>query len=216
MKKGEIAQDIYIHPEAGQDGASYIVNNDVTEIYNVVELINKENVKIDIEPYFAKNGMLSQIFKGFEYRDEQLDMAKHIEKGLNNEKTVIVEAGTGTGKTLAYLIPAIEWSIKNKKRVVITTNTINLQEQLLNNSTIILITFLKLCNRKYYQVNQGELSVGEELSSSHQDQIKKILSWAQETETGDRSSYILKLIEQFGNYFKKKKKVLCYLLPIKH
>lgn len=216
MKKGEVI--IHNHPSGylypsdadvevasiysnSQDGASYIVNNDVTEIYIIVELINKENIKIDIEPYFAKNGMLSQIFKGFEYRDEQLDMAKHIEKGLNNEKTVIVEAGTGTGKTLAYLIPAIEWSIKNKKRVVITTNTINLQEQLLNKDIPIAKKVIQdnfnyilvkgrgnyLCNRKYYQVNQGELSVGEELSSSQQDQIKKILSWAQETETGDRS-----------------------------
>ena len=59
-------------------------------------------------------------------------MASHIEKGLNDEKKVIVEAGTGTGKTLAYLIPSIQWAVENEKKVIISTNTINLQEQLLN------------------------------------------------------------------------------------
>ena len=75
----------------------------MTDIYVIVELFSDNNVKIDITPYFEKTGLLSQTFKGFEYRDEQLHMAKHIENGLNDEKKVIVEAGTGTGKTLAYL-----------------------------------------------------------------------------------------------------------------
>ncbi len=55
-------------------GASYIVNNSVTEIYVIVELFRDDNVKIDITPYFEKTGLLSQVFQGFEYRDEQLHM----------------------------------------------------------------------------------------------------------------------------------------------
>ena len=130
MKKGEVI--IHNHPSGflypsdadveiasiysnRMAGASYIVNNSVTDIYVIVELFRDDNVKIDITPYFEKTGLLSQVFQGFEYRDEQLHMAKHIEKGLNSETKVIVEAGTGTGKTLAYLIPSIEWAIKNKK-----------------------------------------------------------------------------------------------------
>ena len=67
-------------------GASYIVNNGLTDIYVIVELFSDNNVKIDITPYFEKTGLLSQTFKGFEYRDEQLHMAKHIENGLNDKK----------------------------------------------------------------------------------------------------------------------------------
>lgn len=183
-----------------QNGASYIVNNDVTDIYIIVELMKNENIPIDIEPYFSKNGMLSQTFKGFEYRDEQLEMALHIEKGLNSETTVVVEAGTGTGKTLAYLIPAIEWAIKNKKRVVLSTNTINLQEQLLNKDIPIARKVIKdkfnyilvkgrgnyLCNRKYYNVRLGDVSITEEFSESQKEQLKNILEWGEETETGDK------------------------------
>ena len=114
------------------DGGSYIIDNNAENIYVITEAYFDENKKIDIKPYFERNGLLSQYFKEFEYRDEQLHMASHIEKGLNDEKKVIVEAGTGTGKTLAYLIPSIQWAVENEKKVIISTNTINLQEQLLN------------------------------------------------------------------------------------
>ncbi len=216
MRKGEVI--IHNHPSGylypsdadieiasiysnNQDGASYIVNNDLTDIYIIVELFKLENVKIDIEPYFTKNGMLSQVFRGFEYRDEQLDMAKHIEKGLNSEATVVVEAGTGTGKTLAYLIPAIEWSIKNKKRVIISTNTINLQEQLLNKDIPVARSVIQdhfnyilvkgrgnyLCNRKYFNVKMGDIAQADDFSASQRDQLKNVLEWGEETKTGDKS-----------------------------
>lgn len=216
MKKGEVI--IHNHPSGflypsdadveiasiysnRLDGASYIVNNDVSDIYVIVELIRDENVKIDITPYFEKKGMLSQVFKGFEYRDEQLHMAKHIEEGLNNEIPVIVEAGTGTGKTLAYLLPSVEWAIKNKKRVVISTNTINLQEQLLNKDIPIAKRVIQgdfkyilvkgrgnyLCNRKYYNMVMSDPSILEDFSTSQKNQFKEILSWGKETETGDKA-----------------------------
>lgn len=184
------------------NGGSYIINNAVTELYIIVELIRDINIKIDIEPYFEKKGLLSQVFKGFEYRDEQLYMAKHIESGLNEETPVIVEAGTGTGKTLAYLIPSIEWALKNKKRVVISTNTINLQEQLINKDIPIAKQVIQgefkyiivkgrgnyLCNRKYYNVAMGDTkTLIEDWTLSQQNQLKGILAWGQETETGDRS-----------------------------
>lgn len=182
-------------------GASYIVNNAVTEIYVIVELFNDRNVEIDITPYFEKTGLLSQTFKEFEYRDEQLHMAKHIENGLNSETKVIVEAGTGTGKTLAYLIPSIEWAIKNKKRVVISTNTINLQEQLLNKDIPIAKKVIQgdfryilvkgrgnyLCNRKYFNMALGENVNFEEFSDSQKRQFKEIINWGKKTEKGDKA-----------------------------
>lgn len=216
MKKGEVI--IHNHPSGflypsdadveiasiysnRMAGGSYIVNNSVTDIYVIVELFKDENVKIDITPYFEKTGLLSQVFQGFEYRDEQLHMAKHIEKGLNKEIKVIVEAGTGTGKTLAYLIPSIEWAIKNKKRVVISTNTINLQEQLLNKDIPIAKKVIQgdfkyilvkgrgnyLCNRKYSNIIMGENSSIQDFSDSQKVQFNEIKKWGQKTEKGDKA-----------------------------
>lgn len=215
MRKGEVI--IHNHPSGflypsdadievasiysnRMDGASYIVNNDVSDIYVIIELFKDENVKIDIAPYFEKTGLLSQTFKGFEYRDEQLHMAKHIEKGLNSEIPVIVEAGTGTGKTLAYLIPSIEWAIKNRKRVVISTNTINLQEQLLNKDIPIAKRVIQgdfkyilvkgrgnyLCNRKYHNLAMGDTSIIEDFSPSQKNQFVEIIKWGNQTEIGDK------------------------------
>lgn len=215
MRKGEVI--IHNHPSGflypsdadveiasiysnRMDGASYIVNNAVTDIYIIVELFKDENIKIDIAPYFEKTGLLSQSFKDFEYRDEQLHMAKHIESGLNSEIPVIVEAGTGTGKTLAYLIPSIEWAIKNKKRVIISTNTINLQEQLLNKDIPIAKRVIQgdfkyilvkgrgnyLCNRKYHNLSFGDGSILEDFSPTQKKQFAEIIKWGNHTETGDK------------------------------
>src|SRR3712207_8419882 len=74
---------------------------------------------------------LSHHIPNFEYRKEQVDMMNAIRESLEADRKIVIEAGTGTGKTLAYLIPTLEWAIENKKKVICTTNTINLQEQLL-------------------------------------------------------------------------------------
>ena len=100
------------------NGGFYIINNEVTEIYVVVNVHKEKNIAIDVTPYFEKEGTIAHYFKEFEYREEQLLMVNAIQEGFNNEEKVVVEAGTGTGKTLAYLIPGIEWAVKNKKRIV--------------------------------------------------------------------------------------------------
>lgn len=184
-----------------ENGGFYIVNNDVTDIYVVVEVHNEKNIPIDIKPYFEEKGLISQHFKEFEYRAEQLHMASLIEEGLNSEKKVIVEAGTGTGKTMSYLIPGIEWAVKNKKRIVFSTNTINLQEQLLNKDIPLVKKILGydfkymlvkgrgnyLCNRKYYNHLMGERPDMSEYSISQKNQYAEILKWGGVTESGDRS-----------------------------
>src|SRR4051812_27867810 len=68
----------------------------------------------------------------YEHRPEQLEMAAAVEDAFANSHHLLVEAGTGVGKSFAYLIPAIDWAIRNKKRVVISTHTISLQEQLID------------------------------------------------------------------------------------
>src|SRR3954471_1271615 len=67
----------------------------------------------------------------YEHRPEQLEMASAVERAFTEEHHLLVEAGTGVGKSFAYLLPAIDYAVKKKKRVVISTHTISLQEQLI-------------------------------------------------------------------------------------
>ncbi len=121
-------------------------------------------------------------------------------------------------KTLAYLIPSVEWAIKNKKRVVISTNTINLQEQLLNKDIPIAKKVVQgdfryilvkgrgnyLCNRKYFNLALGENVNFEEFSNSQKTQFKEIITWGKKLKKGINLSFLLKWITVYGNYFKVK------------
>jgi ATP-dependent DNA helicase DinG len=113
----------------------FIVNNDVTEVYVAVEPVAKDTKKpVDAEllkPLVAKDGPCSKTVPDFEERNGQMEMIEHVCAALNGSTCGLIEAGTGIGKSLAYLIPSVEWSRKNMERVVISTKTINLQEQLL-------------------------------------------------------------------------------------
>jgi len=78
------------------------------------------------------NGLFEQYFPQFENRPQQIEMAKTVAETLNQSNHLMVEAGTGTGKSIAYLLPAVHWATTNDERVVISTNTINLQDQLID------------------------------------------------------------------------------------
>ena len=197
------------------DGGSYIIDNSAENVYVITEAYFDENKKIDIKPYFEKNGLLSQCFKEFEYRDEQLHMAEHIEKGLNDEKKVVVEAGTGTGKTLAYLIPSIQWAVENGKKVIISTNTINLQEQLLNKDIPIVKKIMQkdfkyllvkgrgnfLCNRKHANLLSMKPADLEEFSQDQKKQFEALINWGKETRTGDKSELYFEVDYTVWEYF---------------
>lgn len=75
-------------------------------------------------------GPMAQVFPGYEHRPPQVEMLRAVAEAFDNGDHLLIEAGTGTGKSLAYLLPAIAWAVQNRRRVVISTNTINLQEQL--------------------------------------------------------------------------------------
>ncbi|MBZ0280496.1 MAG: 3'-5' exoribonuclease, partial [Anaerolineae bacterium] len=77
------------------------------------------------------SGLIAQQMEGYEERSQQIEMAVAVTDAFNAAHHVMIEAGTGTGKSVAYLIPSILWSLENHERVVISTNTINLQEQLI-------------------------------------------------------------------------------------
>lgn len=145
---------------------------------------------------FRQGGLLSKSFSGYEDRTAQATMAEAIIKGFVESRDVLIEAGTGTGKSLAYLIPAIWWAKKEKKRVIVASHTITLQEQLFFKDLPLLHKILPfqfkkallkgknnyLCLKSFYQDRPNEeCSLKERLVKAG------ILSWIRETSTGDFS-----------------------------
>ena len=112
----------------------YIVNNECSEIYVVVKPVVQKSVSyIDVEEagsYISDGGPLSVASENFEERPVQVHLLKKIAEAFNRNSIGVFEAGTGVGKSYAYLIPAILWSLKNNERIVVSTGTINLQQQL--------------------------------------------------------------------------------------
>lgn len=111
-----------------------IVDNLARELYVVVEPPKpRVRAELDVEVlegYLAPEGALARLFPGYEDRPAQREMLREIGDRYNAGGVAVIEAGTGTGKSLAYLIPAVEWALANGERTVVSTNTINLQEQL--------------------------------------------------------------------------------------
>ncbi len=149
--------------------------------------------------FFGPGGVLSRTHPAYEFRRGQLQMAQAVEQALEEKRHLIVEAGTGTGKTLAYLMPAI----RSGKRVIISTGTKNLQEQLFYKDVPFLeqalyrlsasgsrlsVCYMKgrnnyLCRKKLYDLTgQPVLSGLEEI-----EQYRAIAAWEKTTGTGDRA-----------------------------
>ncbi len=159
------------------------------------EHLNTEKICAMLE----KNGAVGRHLKNFEPRREQISMTEKVCEALNHAMHMMCEAGTGTGKSMAYLLPAIAWACQNDDKVIVSTNTKNLQEQLYDKE----LPFLKellgdrfrtailkgrsnyLCVRKLLNVLQyceRELSGPEEAAS-----LLPVISWASSTKNGDMS-----------------------------
>ncbi|BDU50467.1 helicase C-terminal domain-containing protein [Haliovirga abyssi] len=183
-------------------GGSYIVNNEVNDIYVIVEPSIEKIVSIDVERYFVEDGLLSNRFSNYEHRKEQIEMANTVSKGINENKKVVVEAGTGTGKTLAYLIPSIEWAVKNNKKIIVSTNTINLQEQLLSKDIPLIKKTMGydfkevlvkgrrnyICRRKIGNITNEDKEV---LDDRNKKDLMEILNWYGLTVTGDKQELVI-------------------------
>lgn len=84
----------------------------------------------EVTAFFDPDGLLSRIFPGYEQRPQQVEMVRQVTQAFNTSTMLLVEAGTGTGKSMAYLVPAALFALQRGERVVVSTNTINLQDQL--------------------------------------------------------------------------------------
>ena len=127
--------DLGLASECSENGQGfYIINNKVSEIYVVMEPVKPKIIKKineeDAGFYISKGGSLSTISENFEERPVQIELLKNIAKAFNNDKIAVFEAGTGVGKSFSYLIPSILFALQNNERVVVSTGTINLQQQL--------------------------------------------------------------------------------------
>ncbi|MBO8170746.1 MAG: ATP-dependent DNA helicase DinG [Bacillaceae bacterium] len=148
-----------------------------------------------IDHLFSENGVLARLHPQFERREAQIKMMEKVYHSFQNGQHLLIEAGTGTGKSLGYLIPALYWAQTQDKKVVISTNTIQLQEQLFQRDMPLLnevwpdhpgVALLKgrnnyLCLRKFEQ------SLLESASREYENQLQKarMLVWLTETSTGD-------------------------------
>ena len=146
--------------------------------------------------FFSPGGVLSRSSLAFEHRKGQYEMARAIEQAFEDRRHLIVEAGTGTGKTLAYLLPALHLARARQQRIIISTGTKNLQEQLFFKDVPFLesilgplnVCYMKgrgnyLCKHKLYALRDSPLLSGlEEISQFH-----AIAAWEKTTATGDRA-----------------------------
>jgi len=157
-----------------------------------------------VEEIFSPSGILSKS-KNFEFRPQQQEMAVAVARALQNREHLAVEAGTGVGKSLAYLIPAILFAVAQKKKAIVSTHTINLQEQLTEKDLPMLasvlgqlpepvqfnFTMLKgranyLCTRRLQKAMQQS---GNLFTSSEAEELKRIYEWSKKTTDGSLSDF---------------------------
>ena len=192
--------DLSIASALGNGGVgAYIVDNAVSQVYVVVEP-HAERAPTAVDPAAAcallsAEGAVGAALDGFEERPQQQAMLRAVATAFNDDGILSVEAGTGTGKSLAYLVPAILWSRANQQRVVISTHTINLQEQLVQKDLPLLtqraglearVALIKgrgnyLCKRK---ASQAEAQPGQLVEDEHLAELRQVLAWARQTGDG--------------------------------
>jgi DNA polymerase III epsilon subunit family exonuclease len=185
----------------------------LNQFYNIIGegdyKLQSVNEDVRIEPIdeeiivdsLTSEGSLNKILSSFEDRQQQQEMGQAIAHAFNNSEFLIAEAATGTGKSMAYLIPAIEWATKNRQareRVIISTNTKNLQEQLFLKDipSVFMVADQKfkavllkgksnyLCLDKW---KSTLTDMNQRLSAQERTRILPLMVWAEQTRTGDIS-----------------------------
>ena len=208
--------------------------------FSPMEIIPKHNIKEKtkgnyfnygddvLQEIFSSNSeILNKVLSNFSYREQQLDMSKVISDCIKNQHSAALEAGTGVGKSLAYLLPAAIFALKTGKRVLVSTNTINLQDQLYLKDLPLVksilseldpdteeINFSILKGRDNYLCikNYGNQFVEEDIDQDYSRFLAKIAVWLSKTETGEKSELGLSNFVN-NNYWRRiipKNKINCY------
>jgi len=153
----------------------------------------------ETEAIFSASGVLSR-GSAFEYRPQQQQMAVAVARALQEKNHLLVEAGTGVGKSFGYLAPAVLFAVANRKKAIISTHTINLQEQLIGKDLPILekilpvrfnYTMLKgrgnyLCTRRLHKARQQADAL---FTSPEAAELERVFEWSRQTEDGSLSDF---------------------------
>ncbi len=179
----------------------FIVDNAVSRVYVVVEPFLAQDAEPldpkELARFFRPDGKLARTLPHFEVRPQQAEMMDAVAQAFNHDGIAAIEAPTGVGKTVAYLLPAALWAVRNKERVVVSTRTINLQEQIVHKDIPLLQRCLKekftsclvkgrgnyLCLRKLERL-LSEASLFDD--AGLRAQIQALVEWAGNTTEGDR------------------------------
>ncbi len=196
------AADMDIASVAGNQGIGFsIIDNACSRCYQVVTPYTEKRGELlsldEIGRVFSDSGILAANLKDYEQRDEQLRMALSVAEAFNHDRIALIEAGTGTGKSLAYLIPAILWAVRNNERVVISTNTINLQEQLIRKDLPFLARHTQIEFKTALIKGRGNYACLRKLENAESDpelfpdesagEMTKLIEWSHASNDGCRS-----------------------------
>ena len=179
-----------------------IVDNEATSIYVVVEVPRAPSYQLLDAPAVADllgpDGPIAGVLGQFENRPSQRDMAAYVADTYNDGGVSILEAGTGVGKSFAYLVPAIEWARVNDERTIVSTNTINLQEQLVGKDLPMLVraaadrdrppTFALLKGWRNYlclqRLSYAEKEQGSLLGEDRTEELAALVKWSEHSTDG--------------------------------
>ncbi len=180
----------------------FIIDNAATRVYVVVEPFTPKKKALlnarELVRQFSGDSALAKTIGDFELRPQQVKMAEAIINAFNRDGMAVIEAPTGVGKTMAYLLPALQWALRNKERIVISTRTINLQEQIIGHDLPILRKCMKesfqaclvkgrsnyLCRSKLEHAFAEISLFDDEVGAG---QLRAISDWANDTRDGSLS-----------------------------
>jgi len=179
---------------------SAIINNDATRTQLIVKpFVTRAFTPCDPDAaaeYFAAGSLFDLNMDGFEERPEQQTIARRVSESFNDRTFAVVEAGTGIGKSFSYLVPAVLFALANNERVVVSTNTINLQEQLIGKDLPFLHTYMPQSFRSVLIKGRANYLCLRKLKAAREEEITDpamagaldyLTEWAAATQDGSRS-----------------------------
>jgi len=199
--------DVNVAAEAGSAGVgSYIVDNAVARVHVVAEPARRRSLVMldedEIAGVLEEGGKLSTLIPNYEPRKSQARLARDVTSAFNEGRVLAAEAGTGVGKSFAYLVPAFAWAIRNEERVVVSTATINLQQQLIEKDIPVVQRLFRSSSKAVLVKGRGNYlcrirlreAIDEEglfaaagAGPGEEHPLRKIEAWSEATAAGDRS-----------------------------
>jgi ATP-dependent DNA helicase DinG len=196
--------DMGVAARVFDDGVGFgIIDNEAENLYVVVEVPNNLPEQFlardEMDHDLGEDGPIAKVHPRYEDRPSQRAMASRIARLYNSGGIGLLEAGTGVGKSLGYLVPALRWASRNKERTVVSTNTINLQEQLVGKDLPFLadalsdqpVRFALLKGWRNYlclqRLEQAASAEGTLFEDGMHAEVENLAAWASKTKDGSLS-----------------------------